>query len=85
LLGECVGVDSGDVGVQHGQPRVVDLWRHKHRWRRPAFASAGGQGDWPVAASRRSTRPYGRLGAAASVVARAVDKNKVAMSWLRPG
>jgi hypothetical protein len=58
---------------------------HKHRWRRPAFASAGGQGDWPVAASRRSTRPYGRLGAAASVVATAVGENKVAMSWLRPG
>jgi len=45
---------------------------------------------WPVGlASRgpaaRATRPCRRLGAAASVVATTVDRNKVATSWLRAG
>jgi hypothetical protein len=38
---------------------AAGLTDHKHRWRRPAFASASGQRDWPVAASRRADRDAG--------------------------
>src|SRR4029450_10984734 len=55
------------------------LAAHQVRPRQAGLASASGQRDWPVAAWRHPTRPW--LGTAASVVATAMDRNTVTMSW----
>jgi hypothetical protein len=47
-------------GEVHGSPSVgPSVGDYKHRWRRPVFASASGQRDWPVAAWRRADRDAG--------------------------